>query len=343
MLLEKTQVLDHRSPRPRVLVAHTSPSIRNHVRRALGSMGCEVEELPVAAPYSSAVLDPTRSLYVLETGDNPERTLALAGEISGRHPNAPLLVIAPDYRRALLLELLGGRTLNHIIAKQGAIAAGLPLIDETELIVTCSKLLTNDIFGLAKYLRLWGVEVCSPSLTRAADRELVLSDLARFLRVVDCRSAIAQAVVMTADELLMNAIFNAPRREDGAPKYAHRNRQEKFELEERERVSVSYACDGRYIALSVSDNFGSLSREVIFRYLRDSIEGRAATMESKHGGAGLGIHMLSQAVTQLVFNVQPGVRTEVIALFYVRNGPRAFHEAGRSLNIFFTSTEGELL
>jgi hypothetical protein len=322
-------------------VGHTSAAIRNHVRRALGSMGCEVDELAIEAPLPAAVLDAPRGLYVLETGENPEPTLSLAQEIRGRYADAPLLVIAPDYRRALLFELLGGKALNHCIAKQGALAAGLPLIDETELIVTCNKLLTNDIFGLSKYVRVWGVEVSSATMAHAEDREVVLSDLDRFIRAVDCNSVIAQAVLMTADELLMNAIFNAPRGENGAPKYAHLNRHEKFKLDEREKVRVSYACDGRYIALSVSDNFGSLSRDVIFHYLRDSIEGRAATMESKDGGAGLGIHMLSHAVTQLVFNVQPGSRTEVIALFYVRNGPRAFREAGRSLNIFFTSGEHE--
>lgn len=301
-------------------------------------MGQTTVEIAIEASLNSddSALDRAYSLYILEAGDVPEATLALAQAIRRRHGDTPLLIISSDYRRALLLELFAGSSLNHCIAKQGAVSAGLPLIDETELIVTCNKLLTHDIFGIAKYIRFWGIEVAEARVRRSSEKDAVIGRIERFLGALDSHGVIARAVLTTADELIMNAIFNAPRRTDGTPKYAHLNRNDDFDLDPREEVTITYACDGRYIGISVSDNFGSLSREVIFRYLRDSIEGRAATMETKEGGAGLGIHMLSKTVTQLVFNVHPGVRTEVIALFYVRNGPRAFKEAGRSLNIFFS-------
>jgi hypothetical protein len=35
-----------------------------------------------------------------------------------------------------------------------------------------------------------------------------------------------------------------------------------------------------------------------------------------------------------VVNVQVGVRTEVIALFYIRSESRGFRRSGRSLNVF---------
>ncbi|MCB9652840.1 MAG: hypothetical protein H6729_01760 [Deltaproteobacteria bacterium] len=322
-----------------VLVAHATRPMRNHIRRALGSMGRPMTELSVGTPLENLrmTLETPYSLYILEAGDKPEETVSLAEEIRRQHPAPPLLIISSDYRRALLLELFAASSLNHCIAKQGAVSAGLPLVDETELIVTCNKLLTHDIFDLSKYIHRWGIEVTEAKVRHTQDKDTVIADLEHFLDVVDCHSIINKSVLTTADELLMNAIFNAPRNADKQPKYAHRNRNDRFALTAREEVTIRYACDGRYIALSVSDNFGSLSRDVIFRYLRDSIEGRTATMESKDGGAGLGMHMLSNAVTQLIFNVHPGNRTEVIALFYVRSGPRAFREAGRSLNIFFTA------
>jgi hypothetical protein len=44
--------------------------------------------------------------------------------------------------------------------------------------------------------------------------------------------------------------------------------------------------------------------------------------------------MVFNSITQLTFNIQAGVSTEVIAMFYARSGARAFKASGRSLNIF---------
>ena len=44
--------------------------------------------------------------------------------------------------------------------------------------------------------------------------------------------------------------------------------------------------------------------------------------------------MVFSSITQLTFNIQANTATEVIAMFYVRRGARAFRASGRSLNIF---------
>jgi len=49
--------------------------------------------------------------------------------------------------------------------------------------------------------------------------------------------------------------------------------------------------------------------------------------------------MVFNSITQLCFNIDQGKRTEVIALFYVRGGARAFKLSGRSLNIFVLGNE----
>jgi hypothetical protein len=168
----------------------------------------------------------------------------------------------------------------------------------------------------------------------------VISELEDFLDEIDCYGAIKNAVLLVADELIMNAIFNAPRDESGQPKYTHRHR-DRLELEPHERVFFRFACDGRNVALSVSDQFGSLDREVIVKYLERCFSGGPAEMEEKRAGAGLGLYMVFNSITQLTFNIHSDVSTEVIALFYVRSGARAFKASGRSLNIFVLQGDGK--
>ena len=60
-------------------------------------------------------------------------------------------------------------------------------------------------------------------------------------------------------------------------------------------------------------------------------------MEDKDGGAGLGLFMVLNSITQLTFNIEQGKRTEAIASFYIRSGARAFKSSGRSLNLFMVN------
>ena len=57
-------------------------------------------------------------------------------------------------------------------------------------------------------------------------------------------------------------------------------------------------------------------------------------LEEKAAGAGLGLYMVFNSITQLTFNIHLGHATEVVALFYARGGAKALRVSGRSLNIF---------
>jgi hypothetical protein len=145
-------------------------------------------------------------------------------------------------------------------------------------------------------------------------------------------------VAQVADELMLNAIFNAPvDRRAGAPKYRGLQQAGELTLEADEHVELRYACDGRYFAISVADRFGGLRRSDIVSFVGTALRGerRRAAIHDRRG-AGLGLFMALTNVTQLVFNLAPGVRTEVIALLYIREGVRGLQSRGKSLNIFST-------
>ena len=102
-----------------------------------------------------------------------------------------------------------------------------------------------------------------------------------------------------------------------------------------EQVEMNFACDGRYVVLSVKDFWGRLDRSTIMKYLEPNLSGKQAAIENKPGGAGLGLSLVMNSITQLVFNISPGRRTEIIALFYIRDGGRTFRTMGQNLHVFY--------
>lgn len=315
---------------PQVLVVTESPTLRRHVTRALVSIGCDVR------PYQSGELPESelqsrRDMYLIDV--DVRENIELVQRIQQAFPDAIVLALSRNLQNPDLHDLLAGQTVSNLIARHG-ISATQEMIDEVELITTSHKLFTGDVFGIEKYLSVHGVRIHHHQIRGTNERLAALEQFHEFLNRLQVHNSLIPRIKTVADELLMNAIFSAPRDASWNSKYETRDRSESLVLEPSERVHLRYACDGRHVVVAVSDSFGKLDRETILRYLDAHFHGERSEMERKAGGAGLGFSMVFGSVTQLVFNVKPCECTEVIALFYVRSGPKAFSVSGRSLNIF---------
>lgn len=290
-------------------------SFQRLVIRTLGAMGARV--LPCRTDHD---LQP-QDLYIIDADSSSEPLSHLLQELSDKQADAHKLVVSRTLNVSFLQDLVD-QGINHLIAKPTCTGAAEDLIDERELVVTVQKLLNRDIFGLEKYLPSWGIPLFHQRIRSRIEKAPALECLERFLDQLDCQPGIVLAIMTAADELLMNALYDAPAGNGSSGRARLR------------KVDLRYACDGKNVALSVTDHFGSLKRETLVRYLCRVRDGEMAEIESKSGGAGLGLLMVRQSATQLVVNIEPGARTEVIASFYVRSGVRAFRRSGQSLHIF---------
>ncbi|MNL35107.1 hypothetical protein D3C87_1571190 [compost metagenome] len=86
------------------------------------------------------------------------------------------------------------------------------------------------------------------------------------------------------------------------------------------------------MAVSVSDPFGALTKDLIIDYLLSCYTGKAGEMNTNKGGAGRGLHQIIENSDLTIFNVKMGVRTEVISLFNLDGQKR---EAQPSFHYFF--------
>lgn len=219
------------------------------------------------------------------------------------------------------------RWLRNMIAKRDD-----PL-EPDELIVTAEKLLRKDLFGLQKYL-MWGVEPYCLRIRDSASKPRYIGAVSHYASLLGCSPRTVEMVETVVDELVTNAIYNAPRTAAGEPRYAMLSRREPVVLEEHEIGELQFACDGDYIAIAQIDPFGSLTQDTVISYLNRCLIKGPEQISSASGGAGIGLYRVFQSLSKFIINIDPGSKTEVICLIDLRLSMKRFRVAPKSFHIF---------
>jgi len=180
---------------------------------------------------------------------------------------------------------------------------------------TVSKLLYGDLFGLEK-LMPWGVRIYSMLVGDYQEKSLAIASIGDFAAAMGVRRKFREQIDQCIDEMLMNALYDAPIDADGKPLFAEVPVKERVLLKLEEKAVVQYACDGERFAVSVRDSFGSLEKSTVLAYLDKCLHaGGAEQIDRKTGGAGLGLYLIANAATEVNFHIFSGRATEVVALF----------------------------
>lgn len=316
----------------RVTLFTSSRKTENAVTRALVSVGYTVTIKTLTA-FESEDLSRKKADMLLIDIENFSNTEKLIKHVSTSASSLPLSLLSKDLGDPKLVDLLVKEGINNLISNRGSFQASQSEIDERELITTCQKLLSQEIFGLEKYLRIPNALIHETRIASNFQYPSAQKEMDNLLARLNCARPVAQMISLVVDELITNAIYDAPRDEKGHPKYKGNDRTQELHLSEKEQVTLRYACDGQNFLLSVSDNFGSLERDIIMHYLEQSFV-TEPEINPPPQGAGLGLHMIFNSINRLVFNIEEGKKTEVIAGFYIGSGMRAFKDTGRTLNIF---------
>jgi CheY-like chemotaxis protein len=265
--------------------------------------------------------------------DDPRVTEALDA-LATRSPATRLVLHATSSTEDYLPLMAQRRWLRNLIAKNDA-----PLEPE-ELIITAEKLLRRDLFGLQKYL-LWGIEPYCVAIRDSRNKQRYIKEVAKYAGDLGCSERTIEMIENVVDELVTNAIYNAPRTADGQPRYAQLSRREPVELEPHEVAELQFACDGDYIAIAQVDPFGSLTQETIVSYLNRCLVRGPEQFSHATGGAGIGLFRVFHSLSKFIVNIAPGAKTEVITLIDLRLSMRRFRQAAKSFHIFVGDGVGD--
>jgi hypothetical protein len=291
----------------------SDPVLRRILRRSLYAAGSAVEFLNDAQELLTLGGEPADLVLI----DGASRQREAVEQVLERL-DTKVIVLGDGVDHEDALRLLRRHRCNHLIGREHA-------VDEDELVVTTVKLLSGDIFGMEKYLT-WGVGILERQVTGYDDKRLAIAQVAEHAREVGCRRQMVARIETAADELLMNALYDAPAAANGkaAPHAA-------------EPALLRYGCDGKFFGLSVRDAYGALRKQNILDNIeraRDEQGTPRAPDASESGGAGLGLYFILSSATRFIANIDPGKSTEVICLFDMRGTARDFHYRAKSLNIF---------
>jgi hypothetical protein len=292
-----------------------SVALRRSLRRALHAAGATVDFVDdvAAVGTDAAVVAIDRPTHDSMTA--PERA-ALA---SGR----TMIVVGASLQDDVTVNGLRAEGCNHVIADDD-------LSDDGELVVTSGKLVSGDIFGLEKYLS-WGARVTAREITNYEQKRAALVAVTTSAQEAGARRGTVARVESVVDELLMNAMYDAPAAARGEELRMPSNLLERA----ASTAGLRWASDGRYFAVSVEDSFGALGKTAILDHVqRARAERGRPRAASESGGAGLGLYFVVSSVTRFIANLEPGRRTEVIGLFDLRQGGRDAEACARSLHVF---------
>ena len=313
-----------------VLFFDPDPRVCRSAERALNATRSEVQTVADRDAFLSAMRADDYDLVMGNCDSKDDAAELLAKEFAAHNKRAPAtqFVLHVTGETEDYLPILARHPhIRNLIAKNAD-----PLEPE-ELIVTAEKLLRRELFGLQKYLS-WGVEPLSVEVSDSHDKRDYVGTLVDFADRLGCSRRMTDLVESIADELIMNAIFNAPRDEHGKPKYRDLHRSGHVVLEEHERATLQFACDGNYIAVSLLDPFGALTQDTLLSYLNRCLVRGPQQISDESGGAGLGLFRVFQSISKFVVNLQPGKKTEVIALIDLRLSMRQFRLAAKSFHFF---------
>jgi hypothetical protein len=96
---------------------------------------------------------------------------------------------------------------------------------------------------------------------------------------------------------------------------------------------VTIGMDDSCIAVVVKDQYGTLTPDTIVQNLSRCYQASQASVQHRVGGAGIGLFMLLQGSTRLVFNIAPGKFTEMIFLRNYKLARKKFADTAPTLNI----------
>jgi hypothetical protein len=203
-----------------------------------------------------------------------------------------------------------------------------------EVVTTLKKLLTNEVFGIDKYLK-GGTEIIVKEVTGPSAREQLNSEVMEYAnnhRVGTYRSKLAFSI---SEELLMNATYDALA---AANIHQYGNLREKPTtiLNPEHRPQIQYACDGDILVIGVKDPFGLLKKEKFFQYLKKVLSRDDSTkiIDTKKGGAGLGLFKILFSSHSMVCNVEDNKLTEMMAIIDLSSKVKDFSRMTRSIHFF---------
>jgi hypothetical protein len=275
----------------------------DQLRRIVGNLeraGAEVDAVRHVGAIAGEVI-PHRYVFFATADGN---VAALAPLVAKLRDRAHVTIVTPKASLTDLTTYLHDDRVNHVVVGEEL---------DQGVFVTAQKLLTGDIFGIEKY-RPAGTPVEYARIRDFEGRGRTIDTVLAFAEQAKMRRQVRTAIGAVCEELLMNALYDAPVDAQGNPVFADVDPHARKDVLSPRPVSIRYAATEAGFAVAVRDRFGRLAKNTILAYIEKCIHS-PTQIDRKTYGAGLGLYLVANAAATYVVNVAYGIATEVVCTF----------------------------
>jgi CRP-like cAMP-binding protein len=163
-----------------------------------------------------------------------------------------------------------------------------------------------------------GAQFHKVDVSNSSQRENIIDRVNEYFAGFGIRKNFLARLSVVAEEMLMNAIYDAPVDENGKAKYNHLDRQVEVQLGQEEQARFFYGSDGSILAVGIWDPFGAFKRKDLIEHLVRCYSGNPEEADrGDKGGAGRGLHQMVEHSDLVTFTVLNGISTQVFAFFHL--------------------------
>jgi hypothetical protein len=317
------------------------PASIRRIAQALGAVGVGVNHALSPAQMQKSAAGHLR-VVVLDLDVDPDaEPLNLVRQVSEFYPTVPIVVCAGVHAKKRLLATLSSPVVRHIVPKLGGWLDLPPEQrsfdgpDEQDLAVALRRAFGDETqpLGAQPYL-IQGFSTTEAIVASSDDKETALESVMELAAALELSDEKKRRIEVATEELLLNAIYDAPRDAAGTAVHAGLDRRTPVKLAAEQEVKLRYGCDGRNFVVSVADRFGALDRASIQRSLGKLLDPHGARPAPGTSGAGLGLMLTYGAANQLIAHAVPGRFTEVTAVMHVSGSNRTALARGSALHLY---------
>lgn len=266
-----------------------------------------------------AALELHPSLVILSGRLYPESRPELVAELRKLYPGTEILLITLATDPLPPLRQLAADRVGHLLVTPNA--------DDPDGIASqrqaIEKLLERSPWELGECVR-GGSRIHEFQLNSSRQKETLIAAVERAIAGDSYEmELLRQKAALLTDEMVENALYGAPRGDDGNKLY---RKGEERDIAVGEQIVFRFAFDGETLAMEIVDGWGTLAPEMVVDFLSRNQEG-LFTEEGEAGGRGLFI--IWRFLDHLHVNIRPGRKTILggrlkAAADFDCEGPRGF-------------------
>ncbi|MCC7442906.1 MAG: hypothetical protein IT285_14835 [Bdellovibrionales bacterium] len=179
------------------------------------------------------------------------------------------------------------------------------------------------------------VKVQTVNFDNTGQKQEAVEAVKNYLLAAKFKARMASIVANAVDELLMNAMFDAPMDELGKQRHASESRATVRKLSGRDAVGMSVAFDGDYVAVSAIDHYGSLDKAKLMNHISKLYTEEEYKVKTTVAGAGLGLATVFRSGGSFFFISESNTMTEAIVFFRRTDSFRDFKDQFRFVSTQF--------